>query len=686
MNKAARRRNAAARCAAISWRRSISGSLASKGRGRWCLRPPWERSPISRFPPLFFWPAFAVALTGLIWSLDSARLAPRPMRAAFWRVFAFGFAYYLVGMHWIAAAFLVDPDALPDLHLDAADRAAGGARVDPGGFVNVAFRFWCAGPARLILFSVAFMFAEWLRGSLFGIGGLPWNLPGMMWAPGGAVSQSASIWGIYGLSALTVIALASPATLADARARGTTGSRAAPIIVAAIVFGAIWGWGARRLGADAGGAATGRWCGWSKSAFRRARSTSPALTPDACSASANSPGPTAPDTPAIVIWPEGALPCLPVRIARGARHRRRHDRRPATDHRYSRAARMPGTDEEKALQLPRRAQRRQRHARRAGALRQAHAGAVRRVHAVRQMCFRRIGLKTLQKLAPGGFDAGPRPAPVRVLGVPPFRSADLLRGDLPGPFAQRRATGRAGWSTSRTTPGSAISPARTSTQPQARYRSIEEGLPMARVAAGGLTGMIDAYGRWTARGKPRRCRDLRSGSGRLALQHRRCANSAGGRADALQPVARWNVLVDLARTQPWVVSPAAALSVLVPQLLGAIAPVVRGIGSWTTSVPATSTACVSRQRSRTQQGSEADAGRDLAERARRHLSAVPEIREWQKPDFGRTALRACSRAEDRHSVFLSLAVKGLPRGARTGRCRGGRDFRRRGPMMTSPSS
>ncbi len=42
--------------------------------------------------------------------------------------------------------------------------------------------------------------------------------------------------------------MASPATLADARERGTTGSRAAPVIVAAIVFGALWGWGARRLG------------------------------------------------------------------------------------------------------------------------------------------------------------------------------------------------------------------------------------------------------------------------------------------------------------------------------------------------------------------------------------------------------------------------------------------------------
>ncbi len=37
---------------------------------------------------------------------------------------------------------------------------------------------------------------------------------------------------------------------------------------------------------------------------------------------------------------------------------------------------------------------------------------------------------------------------------------------------------------------------------QARYRAIEEGLPMARVASRGETGMIDAYGRWTARGAP----------------------------------------------------------------------------------------------------------------------------------------------------------------------------------------
>ena len=160
------------------------------------------------FPPVFFWPAFAIALSGLVWLLDAARLAPKPKWAAFWRVFAFGFAYYLVGMHWIAWAFLVDADAYVIFIWMPLIALPGGLAMLLAGFVNIGFRYWFAGPARLIVFAVSFMFAEWFRSSLFGIGGLPWNLPGMIWAPGEAISQSASIWGIYGLSALTVAAMA----------------------------------------------------------------------------------------------------------------------------------------------------------------------------------------------------------------------------------------------------------------------------------------------------------------------------------------------------------------------------------------------------------------------------------------------------------------------------------------------
>ena len=37
---------------------------------------------------------------------------------------------------------------------------------------------------------------------------------------------------------------------------------------------------------------------------------------------------------------------------------------------------------------------------------------------------------------------------------------------------------------------------------QNRYRAIESGLPMARVATRGMTAMVDAYGREVARGNP----------------------------------------------------------------------------------------------------------------------------------------------------------------------------------------
>jgi apolipoprotein N-acyltransferase len=450
------------------------------------------------FPPVFFWPAMAVALTGLVWSLDAAKLSQRPLRDAFWRVFAFGFTYYLVGMHWIAAAFLVDPGAhlifiwMPLIALP------GGLAALLALCVNVGFRFWCPGPARLILFSVAFMFGEWLRGSLFGIGGLPWNLPGMVWDPGGAVSQSASIWGIYGLSALTVIALASPATLADARARGTTGSRAAPIITAAIVFGAIWGWGARRL-ETIPPAPEGPMVRLIEAGVPQSEKYKSGVAEHVVLRFAELIGPDTPDTPSIVIWPEGAVPyrlfewpeALDLvadsvggrRLIMGVARRE-----------------QPDTDEEKAYNSL--------------AVISGDSGtrgplALYDKHMLVPFgeftpfagLLEAAGLRTLQKLAPGGFDAGPMPSPVGVLGVPDFGPLICYEAIFPG--LSPTGADRPRWLINISNDswfGNLTGPHQHAAQ--ARYRSIEEGLPMARVAAGGLTGMIDAYGRWTARGKP----------------------------------------------------------------------------------------------------------------------------------------------------------------------------------------
>jgi apolipoprotein N-acyltransferase len=450
------------------------------------------------FPPVYIWPAMVVALTGLIWSLDSAKLAPRPARAAFWRVAAFGYAYYLVGMHWIAAAFLVDPSAYLVFIWMPLIALPGGLALLLAFVMNIAFRWWCAGPARLIIFAVAFMFGEWLRSSIFGIGGLPWNLPGMVWSPGGAVSQSASIWGIYGLSALTVVALASPATLADARARGTTGSRAAPIIVSAIVFGAIWGWGAQRLatipkGEDGpmvrlieAGLPMGKKYG-SQETKVKATLRYIDLT-----------GPDQPGTPPIVIWPEGALPLVLfeepnaldlVAESIGARRlivgtARRE--KPNTDDEvwYNSLAVMSSDAPERGPLM----------------VYDKHMLVPFGEFTPFADVLTKIGLpRSLQRLAPGGFTPGPMPFSVRVTGVPEFGPLICYEDIFPGlsPTGADRPRwlvniSNDGWFGQLTGPHQHAA--------QARYRSIEEGLPMARVASGGLTGMIDAYGRWTARG------------------------------------------------------------------------------------------------------------------------------------------------------------------------------------------
>ncbi|OYW43650.1 MAG: apolipoprotein N-acyltransferase [Rhodobacterales bacterium 12-64-8] len=451
------------------------------------------------FPPLHIWPAFAIALSGLVWSLDGAALAPRPGRAAVWRVAAFGFAYYLIGMHWIAFAFLVNPGAhlmfiwMPLIALPSILTAV------LAGCVHIGFRFWCPGPARLVIFAVAFMFGEWVRGSLFGIGGLPWNLPGMIWAPGEAISQSASLWGIYGLSALTVIAMASPAALVDRRGRGTTASRAAPVIVAAIVFGALWGWGARRLSDAPADPGTGAMVRLIDVGTPQAEKHKPENAESIVRRYLELTGPATASSPAIVIWPEGALPYFLFEWDGALRA--------VSDSIGQRKLILGvprlegvGTDDVRAYNSL------------AVLSGDADVRGARHWYDKHMLVpfgefmpfadlLGAIGLKTLQDLAPGGFAAGPDPSSVRVDGVPPF--GPLICYEVIFPGLSPTGDDRPEWLVNISIDawfGEFIGPGQHAAQ--ARYRAIEEGLPMARVASLGETGMIDAYGRWSARGAP----------------------------------------------------------------------------------------------------------------------------------------------------------------------------------------
>jgi apolipoprotein N-acyltransferase len=450
------------------------------------------------FAPILFWPALMVGLCGLVWLLDGAALSRKPKAAAFWRVFAFGFGYFLVGLHWIAAAFVVDASAylaliwLPLVVLPA------GLAVILAGVMSVGFSLWSTGPARWIVFTVFFVLAEWIRGALFGLGGLPWNLPGYVWEPGGAVSQSAAIWGIYGLSLLTVAGLTAPAMLVDPRPRGSMISRAAPVLCAAIVFGALWGGGARRL-ATIEELSPGPMVRLVETGTPQKQKYQEGVGPRMLQRFVELSGPDSPRAAPIVIWPEGALPYYvfewpqiidlilePLgdrRLIMGVARREGADTEQESA--YNSLAVLGGTSDV------------------AGplALYDKHMLVPFGEFMPGGELMKAMGLETFQKLAPAGFTAGPPPASVRVVGIPAFAPMICYEAIFPG--LAPSGDDRARWLINISIDswyGALSGPYQHSVQ--SRYRTIEEGLPMARVASGGFTGMIDAYGRWTARGEP----------------------------------------------------------------------------------------------------------------------------------------------------------------------------------------
>ncbi|MCC2096053.1 MAG: apolipoprotein N-acyltransferase, partial [Hyphomicrobiales bacterium] len=125
----------------------------------------------------------------------------------------FGFGYFVTGLWWLGAAFLVEADkfawALP---LGVVGLPAVLAIFTAAGFL-VARSFWSGGAARLFALAAGLGLSEWLRGILFT--GFPWNDMGMVLGGNLVLGQFASIAGLHGLTFLTVAIAAAPATLAD---------------------------------------------------------------------------------------------------------------------------------------------------------------------------------------------------------------------------------------------------------------------------------------------------------------------------------------------------------------------------------------------------------------------------------------------------------------------------------------
>lgn len=188
--------------------------------------------------PFYFWPITVLCFAAFMLRLDGASESARSVRSGFWTGFGFGLGYFLFGFYWIGSAFIA--------------RGAGFVAVMPFAIVLFASglaMFWGVAGAlylrlsnhsawRAGVFACLLFIAEFARGHVFG--GLPWNLPGYVFAAGQPVSQIANIVGIYGVSALVIFLAVGLALVISER-------RFVPFVIGLIVFASVYAYGAVRL-------------------------------------------------------------------------------------------------------------------------------------------------------------------------------------------------------------------------------------------------------------------------------------------------------------------------------------------------------------------------------------------------------------------------------------------------------
>jgi apolipoprotein N-acyltransferase len=268
-------------------------------------------------PPFSLFALIAVPLTIAVWLIDGAedRASGRPliasMRAAFGAGWWMGFGYFLAGLWWVGAAFLVEADkfawALP---LGVVALPAVLAVFPAAGFA-IARALWSPGPARVFALAFGLGLTEWARGLLFT--GFPWNDLGMALGSNLALAQIASLVGLHGLTFLTIAIFAAPATLWRI---GEGRFNLVPAGFAALALVLIAAFGVNRLTAPASATLPGV----------KLRLIQPNVAQDTSFSPENrdpilrryfdlSERPTAPDRSGVrdvthLIWPESAFPFI----------------------------------------------------------------------------------------------------------------------------------------------------------------------------------------------------------------------------------------------------------------------------------------------------------------------------------------------------------------------------------------
>lgn len=447
-------------------------------------------------PPLDLWPLIVVPMTIAVWLIDGAvgpSLASRVRSAAvvgWW----WGFGFFLAGLWWLGAAFLVEADKFAWAMPLGVVALPAFLAVFPALAFGCARLAWPSGAGRILVLAIMLSLSEWLRGHV--LTGFPWNVYGMMLAGQAQIAQFASIAGLYGLTLVAVAIGAAPATLGTAE-NGVSRWRAP--VAALLVLAALIGFGLWRVPAAPAPLVAGV----------KLRLMQPNLPQDAKFSPRNSEPilnhylalsdrATSPATPGVqavthLIWPESAFPFLlgrtPQALSRIAALL------PPNTTLITGAARageaLPGesrppifnsiqvVDDEGMI-----------------------VSSYDKVHLVPfgeylppmlETLIRSLGLSEFVSV-PGGFAAGSRRLTLAIRGLPPAAPLICYEVIFPGDVAPQGP--RAGFMLNLTNDGwfgQTSGPYQHLAQ--ARLRAIEQGLPLVRVANTGISAVTDGYGR-----------------------------------------------------------------------------------------------------------------------------------------------------------------------------------------------
>jgi apolipoprotein N-acyltransferase len=437
-------------------------------------------------PPHGLWPVLFVTIPVLLASLDAVSQAGKavPLRT-FLAGFLFGLGYFLVSLTWIGNAFLVEADLYGWMIPFALTGLSAYLAVYWGLATMATALTTRPGLPRIAMLAASLALAEWLRGHL--LSGFPWNTPGYATSSMPGLAQGAAFIGIYGLSFLVLLCAGLPA-LAFARSNRRGELAIAACILAAAAIATVSG--AARLAAPTSPSAGLK--------LRLVQGNVPQDTKwDADRARAifgrylalsrsGADGSYPLGDNALVIWPESALPFLV-------------DESPAALREI--ADLLPGRTRLLLGALRRDTGPPQRVYNSIIALDgdgriEAVYDKVRLVPFGEFLPFSRwldpIGIRRFIA-APQGFAAGGTTPVMHLQGLPPFVPLVCYEAIFP---EQARRHDDAKWLLNVTNDawfGASSGPYQHLAQ--ARFRAIETGLPMVRVANTGITAVFDGYGR-----------------------------------------------------------------------------------------------------------------------------------------------------------------------------------------------